>query len=344
MIKLTDINKVFETTDKPVYALSDVNIEVAKGEIFGVIGSSGAGKSTLIRCVNLLEAPTSGSVNLDGIELTKLSKTQLSQARHQIGMIFQHFNLLSSRTVFANVALPLEFLGLDKQAIADKVTPLLKLVGLENKHESYPAELSGGQKQRVAIARALASEPKVLLCDEATSALDPSTTKSILALLKDINERLGLTILLITHEMEVVKNICDKVAIIDKGELIEQNTVANFFANPKTQLAKKFIEATINLEIPEEYQARLTAERTPDSYPLIRLGFTGNSVDSAVISEVSRALKVDVNVLSADIEFAGGIKFGFMLAELIGNKDNTIAAKAYFQEHAVNVEVIGYVN
>ena len=344
MIKLTNINKVFETTEKPVYALNDINLEVAKGEIFGVIGSSGAGKSTLIRCVNLLETPSSGSVNLDGVELTKLPKTQLSQARHQIGMIFQHFNLLSSRTVFANVALPLEFLGLDKQAIADKVTPLLKLVGLENKHESYPAELSGGQKQRVAIARALASEPKVLLCDEATSALDPSTTKSILALLKDINERLGLTILLITHEMEVVKNICDKVAIIDKGELIEQNTVANFFANPKTQLAKEFIEATINLEIPEEYQSRLTVERTTGSHPLIRLGFTGNSVDSAVISEVSRALKVDVNILSADIEFAGGIKFGFMLAELMGDKDNTIAAKAYFQEHAVNVEVIGYVN
>ncbi|KXO08806.1 Methionine ABC transporter ATP-binding protein [Moritella sp. JT01] len=344
MIKLANINKIFETTDKPVYALKDVSLSVKKGEIFGVIGSSGAGKSTLIRCVNLLETPTSGSIQLDGVELTKLNKTELCAARRQIGMIFQHFNLLSSRTVFDNVALPLELAGVDKAAIKNKITPLLELVGLETKHNAYPSELSGGQKQRVAIARALASEPKVLLCDEATSALDPSTTKSILALLKDINARLGLTILLITHEMEVVKNICHKVAIIDKGELIEQNTVAKFFANPQTELAQLFIEATINLEIPDEYKQRLSLNRTTNSMPLVRLGFTGNSVDTAVISEVSRALNVDVNILSADIEFAGGIKFGYMLAELIGNKEDTIAAKAFFQQHAVNVEVIGYVD
>ena len=344
MIKLANINKIFETTDKPVYALKDVNLNVNKGEIFGVIGSSGAGKSTLIRCVNLLETPTSGSIKLDDVELTQLNKAALCAARRQIGMIFQHFNLLSSRTVFDNVALPLELAGVDKAEISNKITPLLELVGLETKHNSYPAELSGGQKQRVAIARALASEPKVLLCDEATSALDPSTTKSILALLKDINERLGLTILLITHEMEVVKNICHKVAIIDKGELIEQNTVANFFANPETELARIFIEATINLEIPDEYKQRLSLNRKEKSTPLVRLGFTGNSVDSAVISEVSRTLNVDVNILSADIEFAGGIKFGYMLAELIGDKENTVAAKAFFQQHAVNVEVIGYVD
>jgi len=344
MIKLANINKIFETTDKPVYALKDVNLNVNKGEIFGVIGSSGAGKSTLIRCVNLLETPTSGSIQLDGVELTQLSKAELCAARRQIGMIFQHFNLLSSRTVFDNVALPLELAGIDKNEIKNKIAPLLELVGLATKHNAYPSELSGGQKQRVAIARALASEPKVLLCDEATSALAPSTTKSILALLKDINERLGLTILLITHEMEVVKNICHKVAIIDKGELIEQNTVANFFANPETELAQIFIEATINLEIPDEYKQRLSLNRTDNSMPLVRLGFTGNSVDSAVISEVSRTLNVDVNILSADIEFAGGIKFGYMLAELIGNKENTVAAKAFFQQHAVNVEVIGYVD
>ncbi len=344
MIKLANINKIFETTDKPVYALKDVNLNVKKGEIFGVIGSSGAGKSTLIRCVNLLETPTSGSIQLDGVELTQLNKAELCTARRQIGMIFQHFNLLSSRTVFDNVSLPLELAGIDKAEINNKVTPLLELVGLSTKHKAYPSELSGGQKQRVAIARALASEPKVLLCDEATSALDPSTTKSILALLKDINVRLGLTILLITHEMEVVKNICHKVAIIDKGKLIEQNTVAKFFANPETELAQLFIEATINLEIPDEYKQRLSLHRKENSMPLVRLGFTGNSVDSAVISEVSRTLNVDVNILSADIEFAGGIKFGYMLAELIGNKENTIAAKAFFQQHAVNVEVIGYVD
>lgn len=344
MIKLTNINKIFDTADGPVYALKDINLAVEKGTIFGVIGSSGAGKSTLIRCVNLLETPTSGSIELDGVELTQLNRSQLGLARRDIGMIFQHFNLLSSRTVYDNVALPLELAGIEKNIIRQKISPLLELVGLDDKHAAYPSALSGGQKQRVAIARALASEPKVLLCDEATSALDPTTTKSILALLKDINERLGLTILMITHEMEVVKNICHQVAIIDKGQLIEQNTVANFFANAKTELAQQFIRATINLDIPDEYQQLLTPERQANTVPLVRLGFTGNTVDSAVISEVSRTQNIDINILSADIEFAGGIKFGYMLAELIGDKANTIAAKAFFQQQAVNVEVIGYVH
>ena len=240
MIKLSNITKVFQQGNRSIQALNNVSLHVPAGQIYGVIGASGAGKSTLIRCVNLLERPTEGSVQVDGQELTALSEKELTRARRQIGMIFQHFNLLASRTVFGNVALPLELDNTPQAEIKRRVTELLDLVGLGDKHDSYPANLSGGQKQRVAIARALASNPKVLLCDEATSALDPATTRSILELLKDINRRLGLTILLITHEMDVVKRICDCVAVISNGQLIEQDTVSEVFSHPKTPLAQQF--------------------------------------------------------------------------------------------------------
>ena len=220
MIKLIGLNKVYGTGSDAVHALRDVSLHVPQGKIFGVIGASGAGKSTLIRCVNLLERPTEGQVIVDGQDLVALSERDLTQARRQIGMIFQHFNLLASRTVFANIAFPLELAGWSKEKIQQRVAELLALVGLEARAQAYPSELSGGQKQRVAIARALAPAPKVLLCDEATSALDPQTTRSILTLLKEINVKLGLTILLITHEMDVVKGICDEVAIISDGRLI----------------------------------------------------------------------------------------------------------------------------
>ncbi|WP_421297976.1 methionine ABC transporter ATP-binding protein, partial [Aeromonas sp. 700722] len=219
MIKLIGLNKVYGTGSDAVHALRDVSLHVPQGKIFGVIGASGAGKSTLIRCVNLLERPTEGQVIVDGQDLVALSERDLTQARRQIGMIFQHFNLLASRTVFANIAFPLELAGWSKEKIQQRVAELLALVGLEARAQAYPSELSGGQKQRVAIARALAPAPKVLLCDEATSALDPQTTRSILTLLKEINVKLGLTILLITHEMDVVKGICDEVAIISDGRL-----------------------------------------------------------------------------------------------------------------------------
>ena len=238
MIKLNNITKIFTLPDKKLTALDNVSLHVPKGQICGVIGASGAGKSTLIRCVNLLERPTHGAVIIDDVDLTQLSDAELVKTRRQIGMIFQHFNLLTSRTVFENVALPLELENKSKAEIQEKTTALLALVGLSDKHNVYPANLSGGQKQRVAIARALASDPKVLLCDEATSALDPATTQSILKLLKEINRTLGITILLITHEMEVVKRICDQVAVIDKGRLIEQGTVSEIFSNPKTELAQ----------------------------------------------------------------------------------------------------------
>ena len=274
MIKLNNITKIFTLPDKKLTALDNVSLHVPKGQICGVIGASGAGKSTLIRCVNLLERPTHGAVIIDDVDLTQLSDAELVKTRRQIGMIFQHFNLLTSRTVFENVALPLELENKSKAEIQEKTTALLALVGLSDKHNVYPANLSGGQKQRVAIARALASDPKVLLCDEATSALDPATTQSILKLLKEINRTLGITILLITHEMEVVKRICDQVAVIDKGRLIEQGTVSEIFSNPKTELAQEFISSTFHITLPEEYLENLSdTPKHAKSYPIIKFEF-----------------------------------------------------------------------
>ncbi|MGV7094395.1 methionine ABC transporter ATP-binding protein MetN [Siccibacter turicensis] len=344
MIKLSNITKVFQQGNRVVQALNNVSLHVPAGQIYGVIGASGAGKSTLIRCVNLLERPTKGTVLVDGQDLTALSESQLTQARRQIGMIFQHFNLLSSRTVFGNVALPLELDNTPREEIERRVNELLELVGLSDKRDAWAANLSGGQKQRVAIARALASNPKVLLCDEATSALDPATTRSILELLKDINRRLGLTILLITHEMDVVKRICDCVAVISNGELIEQDTVSEVFSHPKTPLAQQFIQSTLHLDVPEDYSVRLRpAPETEQSVPLLRLEFTGKSVDAPLLSETARRYNVNNNIISAQMDYAGGVKFGIMLAEMHGTAEDTKAAVAYLQEHHVKVEVLGYV-
>ncbi|WP_419205306.1 methionine ABC transporter ATP-binding protein MetN [Photobacterium leiognathi] len=343
MIEIKQLNKVFYQGDKAINALSDINLTIQQGTIFGVIGSSGAGKSTLIRCVNLLERPSNGHVIVDGIDLTTLSNQKLTLARRKIGMIFQHFNLLSSRTVFENVALPLELANTDKATINAKVTELLALVGLEDKHLSYPSNLSGGQKQRVAIARALASDPKVLLCDEATSALDPATTHSILELLQEINRKLNLTILLITHEMDVVKRICSEVAIIGGGKLVEQGSVGDIFSHPKTELAKDFIRSTLDLSIPADYQARMTPTQVENSFPLIRLEFTGASVDAPLISQVTRKFNLDISILSSDMDYAGGVKFGLMLAEFFGDHTAVNNAVDFLRQNKVNVEVLGYV-
>ncbi|WP_413737259.1 methionine ABC transporter ATP-binding protein MetN [Sodalis sp. RH21] len=343
MITLSHITKQYTQGAITINALSDVSLHVAAGQIYGVIGASGAGKSTLIRCVNLLERPTEGTVLVDGQDLTNLPERQLITARRQIGMIFQHFNLLSSRTVTGNISLPLELDNLSKADIALRVNELLTLVGLEDKADAYPANLSGGQKQRVAIARALASNPKVLLCDEATSALDPATTRSILALLKDINRRLGLTILLITHEMDVVKRICDQVAIISQGELIEEDTVSEMFSHPKTPLAQQFIKSTLHLDIPEDYLQRMTPEPSAGKIPILQLEFTGQSVDAPLLSEAARRFNVNNNIISAQMDYAGGVKFGIMLAEMAGDEQDSRDAIAFLQQQHVKVEVLGYV-
>ena len=344
MIKLNNITKIFTLPDKKLTALDNVSLHVPKGQICGVIGASGAGKSTLIRCVNLLERPTHGAVIIDDVDLTQLSDAELVKTRRQIGMIFQHFNLLTSRTVFENVALPLELENKSKAEIQEKTTALLALVGLSDKHNVYPANLSGGQKQRVAIARALASDPKVLLCDEATSALDPATTQSILKLLKEINRTLGITILLITHEMDVVKRICDLVAIIDHGKLIEQGSVSDIFSNPKTELAQQFIRSTFSVNLPDEYLDNLL--QTPKhakSYPIIKFEFTGRSVDAPLLSQASKKFGVELSILTSQIEYAGGVKFGFTVAEVEGDEDAITQTKIYLMENNVRVEVLGYV-
>ncbi|WP_075321367.1 methionine ABC transporter ATP-binding protein MetN [Histophilus somni] len=344
MIKLKNISKVFNVSGKNLTALDNVSLEVPRGQICGVIGASGAGKSTLIRCINLLERPTSGSVIVDNTDLTQLSDNELIHARRHIGMIFQHFNLLSSRTVFDNVALPLELEKTDKTQIKQKVDALLNLVGLYDKKDVYPANLSGGQKQRVAIARALANSPKVLLCDEATSALDPATTQSILKLLKEINRTLGITILLITHEMDVVKRICDQVAVINKGQLIEQGSVGDIFSNPKTLLAQEFIHSTFHINLPEEYMENLSATpKHAKSYPIIKFEFTGRSVDAPLLSQASKQFGVDLSILSSQIDYAGEVKFGFVIAEVEGEEEAISQTKIYLMENNVRVEVLGYV-
>lgn len=343
MIELKSITKTFSKNKTTVTALSNVSLIVPQGRILGVIGASGAGKSTLLRCVNLLEKPTRGEVIVNGQTLTGLSSRQLDLARRQIGMIFQHFNLLSSRTVWENIALPLELDGITKEQVAGRVSELLDLVGLTEKSNEYPANLSGGQKQRVAIARALASNPKVLLCDEATSALDPATTRSILELLKDINQRYRITVLLITHEMSVVKAICDEVAIISDGKLIERGSVSQVFSFPDNELTKQFIASSIHTALPIEYEQRLSAVSDSTKHPVVKLEFTGRSAAATILSEASRLFNVDNNIINAQMDYTGGVKYGIMLIEVAGSEDNTRKSLDYYQLKNIDVEVLGYV-
>lgn len=343
MIELKNITKTFEHKGKKNIALSNISLSVSEGKIVGVIGESGAGKSTLIRCVNLLERPNSGEVWIDGQNLMELSPSKLTSARRNIGMIFQHFNLLSSRTVFDNIAFPLELNHTPKTKIKNRVYELVELVGLTDKLDSYPANLSGGQKQRVAIARTLANNPKVLLSDEATSALDPSTTRSILSLLKDLNKELGITILLITHEMDVVKQICDDIAVMNGGKLIEQGSVSEIFSNPKTELAQRFISSSLHLDIPVDYQKRITHMPEEGKHPLLKLQISGNTVDEPVLSEISRLFDINNNIISAQMDYAGGVKFGVMLTEIIGTISKEMAAIEYLKSKNIKVTLLGYV-
>lgn len=344
MITLQDIEKTYRSSNGIVPALKGINVTVAQGEIFGIIGTSGAGKSTLIRCINMLERPTKGKVIVDGQELTALSELELREQRKKIGMIFQHFNLLSSRTVYQNIAFPLELANCSKQSIDKEVMHLLDLVGLTDKKDQYPAQLSGGQKQRVGIARALANHPKVLLCDEATSALDPQTTKSILALLKNINREFGLTIVLITHEMQVIKEICDTVAVIEGGLIIEQGTVLDVFTKPKANTTKEFISNIINHNLPDIF-ADLNLSPTPieDSNLILRLSFLGHSAEEPVISSMIRRFDIDASILHGNIDHIQTIPFGTLIVELSGDSASLEQALSYLQTRELGIEVIGYV-
>lgn len=341
MIELTHISKDFGAGQRQVHAVRDVSLSIDKGEIFGIIGFSGAGKSTLVRCINLLERPTSGTVTVDGKEMTALSSKELRQARKKIGMIFQHFNLMPSRTVFSNVAYPLRGSGLSKQEISDKVHRLLELVGIGDKAEAYPSQLSGGQKQRVAIARALANDPSVLLCDEATSALDPQTTKAILQLLKHLNETLGITVVIITHEMAVVKEICNRVAVMEHGQVVEQGEVFNVFADPRQDITKSFIHTTSNLQKIEE----LIAENSPvvrlqPGELIIRLSYVQRNVSEPLISTVSQKFNISLNIIFADIAIVQDAPIGGTVAIISGERQQITKAMEYLIEKNVGVEVI----
>ncbi|MNK07204.1 Methionine import ATP-binding protein MetN [compost metagenome] len=339
MIQLNNISKSFDVKATRIDALKDISLSIQKGEIFGVIGASGAGKSTLIRCVNLLERPDSGQVIIENDDLMSLSSTGLMLKRRKIGMIFQHFNLLSSRTVYGNISFPLELEGKSKEFISQKVLELLHLVGLEDKADVYPANLSGGQKQRVAIARALANDPYILLCDEATSALDPATTKSILKLLKKINTQLDLTILLITHEMDVIKSICDQVAVLDHGELIETGPVESIFANPQETTTKNFIQSSLEVEIPLGFQERLKSAGNP----LVEIYLTSNEESIPFIQHLEQQYQVKTNIITAQIDYIGEMKFGVILAELSGEKENVTRSLSFLKEKHSQTKILGYV-
>jgi D-methionine transport system ATP-binding protein len=329
---LTKIYRADGSRGREVVALDGVDLHVREGEVYGVIGQSGAGKSSLIRCVNLLERPTSGTVTVDGQDLTALAGRgpragkELRRARSRIGMVFQHFNLLSTRTVQDNVELPLEILGMSGKERSRKALELLDLVGLADKAKAYPAQLSGGQKQRVGIARALAGDPKVLLSDEATSALDPETTRSILTLLRDLNRRLGLTVLLITHEMDVVKSVCDSAALMERGRIVESGTVGELLATPGSRLAAALFP--------------VGGEASADDRTVLDVTFHGESATQPVVSQLARTYNIDISILGAAIDTVGGLQIGRMRIELPGRYEDNVVPIGFLREQGLQIDVV----
>ncbi len=341
MIRFENVSKRFEAEGHAVEAVKNVNLEMEKGKIYGIIGFSGAGKSTLVRCINLLERPTNGKVFIDDTELTGLSDKELREKRKKIGMIFQHFNLFSSRNVFQNVSYPLKHSGLKKEEINKKVNSLLELVGLSDKAKAYPSQLSGGQKQRVAIARALANDPHILLSDEATSALDPQTTKSILNLLKELNERLQITIVVITHEMQVVKEICVKVFVMEDGEVVEDGDVFQVFANPKKKITKDFVDSTSNLnKIHELIEKKVSVTELFPGECILKFKYLERSVSEALVSQISRQFHLDINIIFGNIELIGENPIGGLVSIVKGKREDIEEAIYYLRQKNVGVEVI----
>lgn len=333
MIIFENIKKTYIKNKQQVNALNDINLTVDTGDIYGLIGWSGAGKSSLIRLVNQLEKPTSGIVKVDGVDLNKLDVKAQRAHKKKIGMIFQHFNLLESKTVAQNIAIPLVLQGLNKEEIERRVEAMLSYVDLSGKKASYPSQLSGGQKQRVGIARALITEPSILLCDEATSALDPQTTLSILKLLKQINSERNITILLVTHEMEVISSICNKVAVMEKGQVIEQGSVLDIFSAPQQETTKKFVSTVINAEIPEAVLDSLTEQGN-----IFRLEFLGDSAREPVVNELILKQLVEINILFANMREIGGVVLGSMFIQMNGTETDVDKAVAFLQERGVKVE------
>lgn len=341
MIELKNVSKTFKTNQKEVHAVKNVNITVDDGEIFGVIGYSGAGKSTLVRCINLLERPTEGQVIIENTDLTQLKEKELRAERQNIGMIFQQFNLLASRTAYQNVEFPLKNRGYSKEEIKEKVESLLDLVGIADKENTYPSQLSGGQKQRVAIARALATDPKILLCDEATSALDPQTTKSILKLLKEVNKKLGITIVIITHEMDVIKEICHRVAVMEDGYVVELNDVVSVFSNPQAQITKEFISSTSSLtRIDDLIKEEASIVQLKPGQQLWRLDFYGAETREALIAELALTFDINPSIIFANVEVISDTVLGSLIVLLSLTDDLEREVLNYLENKHIKVEVI----
>ncbi|GAA4708195.1 methionine ABC transporter ATP-binding protein [Brevibacillus fulvus] len=339
MVELIELSKTYQSKNKTVHAVDNISLKIENGEIFGIVGYSGAGKSSLLRCINMLEKPTSGQVLIDGTDITKLSLPDLRRLRQSIGMIFQHFNLIANRTVAGNIAYPMEVAGKSKAEIANRTAELLELVELSDKANVYPAQLSGGQKQRVGIARALANDPKLLLCDEATSALDPKTTRSILNLLKRINQQLGISIVLITHEMEVVKEICHRVAIMSEGKIVETGTAFQIFANPQEEITKGFVNSVLDIQLP----AHLLTDKG-DNKQLIKVVFKGKEAEEPIIDSMLRNFSVKANFLHARIDYIQDTPMGVFVLELAGDLAERERAIAFLDRETAGTEVIPYVS
>lgn len=338
MIELKQLTKIFDTGKARLTAVDDVNLSIADGEIFGIIGYSGAGKSTLIRLLNGLEKPSSGTVDINGQVITAIKGAELRKARQKVSMIFQHFNLLWSRTVRENIEFPLEIAGASKEKRAAKVKELVELVGLDGRENAYPSQLSGGQKQRVGIARALANDPEVLLCDEATSALDPETTDAILDLLVDINKRLGLTIVLITHEMHVIRKICHRVAVMEGGRVVELDDVLSIFQAPKEQITKRFVA-----QVTETEDAAATIKNLRELYPsgeLVKLIFVGEQAEQPILTGLIRNYPVEVNIVQGDISHTQRGAYGTLILQLKGSRQEIADAILFLEKEKVQTEVM----
>ena len=334
IIDIVNLEKRYRSKNTDVFALQGINLAINKGDIFGVIGKSGAGKSTLVRCINMLERPTGGSIFFEGKDMCRLSECELRAARRSMGMIFQQFNLLMQRSCLKNICFPMELAGVKKADAEKRAKELLEMVGLPDKANAYPAQLSGGQKQRIAIARALATNPKVLLCDEATSALDPNTTHSILTLIKDINQKLGITVVVITHQMSVVEEICDSVAILDGGVVMEEGSVQEIFANPKTAAAKRLVAPNGGSA------ARDLSSFAPDDH-VVRVTFNGSSTAKPLVASLAAEKGILVSVLSADTRDLSGQCYGSMLLKLPADVEQAKQAAAYMRSQpGVTVEEV----
>ncbi|GAB3057679.1 methionine ABC transporter ATP-binding protein [Virgibacillus ainsalahensis] len=343
MITIESLSKFYKSDKKHITAVDDLTLDIEEGEIFGVIGYSGAGKSTFVRLLNRLEEPSTGRIEIDNQEITALNTNQLRLARQEIGMIFQHFNLLWSRKVKDNIAFPLEIAGISKKERQSRVQELIHLVGLSGRENAYPSQLSGGQKQRVGIARALANNPKILLCDEATSALDPETTNAILDLLVDINQKLGLTIILITHEMHVIRKICKQVAVMENGKIIEQGDVLDLFSHPEQPVTKKFVEQVMGGNDEEDSVTHLV--NTYEDGKIIRLHFIGETTNQALISQLAKKFAIDINILQGKITQTQAGAYGTLFVQVKGEPEEVEKAVSFVHEKtSVEMEVIPGVN